>query len=128
MSINDNIIQINLCAICPKLTVQNGGPHAVPNTCVNPVPSIHAPALLRVHVGRLGFSTPAVEPQIRASYLRAAVHAATSREKMADRGDLERFFQEADADGSGQLTLTELAVTLRKYGYTGTDQEVKVRV
>ena len=45
---------------------------------------------------------------------------------MADRNDLEKFFREADVDRSGNLTVTELTVILNKYGYRGTDAEIKV--
>ena len=47
---------------------------------------------------------------------------------MAESDDLEKFFIEADADGNGALTITELATTLRKYGYRGTDDQIKVNV
>jgi len=38
---------------------------------------------------------------------------------------LEAFFKEADADGSGELTLDELKIMLRKRHYKGTDREIE---
>jgi len=40
----------------------------------------------------------------------------------------KRFFTEADADGSGYLTLEELSAILRKNGYKGTDCEIRVGI
>lgn len=37
----------------------------------------------------------------------------------------ERFFREADADGSGYLTLAELTNMLRKKGYRDSDDKIK---
>lgn len=37
----------------------------------------------------------------------------------------KQFFQEADKDGSGFLTLDELTAVLRKKGYKGTDANIK---
>jgi len=47
---------------------------------------------------------------------------------MPSKTDYEKFFTEADADGSGSLSFGELVTVLRKHGYRGTDAELKVRV
>lgn len=39
--------------------------------------------------------------------------------------DYERFFDEADADGSGSLSFSELLKVLRKKGYRGGDEDIK---
>ena len=44
-----------------------------------------------------------------------------SREEQFDQ-----FFAEADADGSGELTLDELLGMMKKRGYTGSDGDIKV--
>jgi len=38
----------------------------------------------------------------------------------------EKFFDEADADGSGFLSFEELAGALRKGGYSGDDDKLQV--
>ena len=45
---------------------------------------------------------------------------------MPGREDYERFFRDADTDESGTLTLDELVIALRKAGYGGTDEQLKV--
>ncbi len=36
------------------------------------------------------------------------------------------FFHESDGDNDGFLTLDELTKTLRKYGFKGSDEEIRV--
>ena len=38
------------------------------------------------------------------------------------------FFEEADADGSGQLTLDELTAALRRRGYTDSDTKIRASI
>ena len=45
---------------------------------------------------------------------------------MPGREDYEAFFQEADTDNSGTLTLDELIAALRNKGYRGSDEKLKV--
>ena len=45
---------------------------------------------------------------------------------MPGRDDYESFFRDADTDESGTLTLDELVIALRKAGYGGTDEQLKV--
>ena len=40
----------------------------------------------------------------------------------------KRFFTEADADGSGFLSLDELIAVLRKKGYKDSDSKIRVSV
>ena len=40
---------------------------------------------------------------------------------------LKKFFEEADKDKDGQLSIHELTITLRRYGYRGTQDEIRVR-
>ena len=40
--------------------------------------------------------------------------------------NFETFFCEADVNNDGHLSLQELIVTLRKYGYKKSDEEIKV--
>jgi len=44
---------------------------------------------------------------------------------MPSESDYERFFAEADADGSGELTMQELINMLKKQGYKGSDSDIK---
>ena len=46
---------------------------------------------------------------------------------MPSAADYEKFFAEADADGSGSLTFNELLKVLRKKGYKGSDDDIKVK-
>jgi len=39
---------------------------------------------------------------------------------------LEKFFHEADTDGSGYLTVDELIALLRKKGYKASDEKIRV--
>ena len=39
----------------------------------------------------------------------------------------QKFFEDADADGSGFLSESELIGALRKNGYSGDDDKIKVR-
>jgi len=39
----------------------------------------------------------------------------------------QKFFEDADADGSGFLSESELIEALRKNGYSGDDDKIKVR-
>ena len=55
-------------------------------------------------------------------------HKRLYNAKMPSKTDYEKFFTEADADGSGSLSFGELVTVLRKHGYRGTDAELKVRV
>ncbi len=41
---------------------------------------------------------------------------------------LKKFFDDADKDESGQLTLHELAEALRQAGYKGSDEEILVKM
>ena len=41
---------------------------------------------------------------------------------------LKKFFEESDKDNDGQLTVKELTSTLRRYGYSGSDDEIRVRI
>lgn len=45
---------------------------------------------------------------------------------MASKSDLEQLFHEADKDKSGSLTLQELCSAMRRLGYTGSDDVIKV--
>ena len=45
---------------------------------------------------------------------------------MPTEQDYMNFFKEADADGSGELTLDELKGILRRKGYSKSDSEIKV--
>ena len=45
---------------------------------------------------------------------------------MGDPAAYEEFFREADVNGDGHLSFTELETVLKKHGYTGSDQEIKV--
>ena len=45
---------------------------------------------------------------------------------MANREMFQQFFAEADTDGSGTLTLDELATVLKKNGFKFSDPEMKV--
>lgn len=45
---------------------------------------------------------------------------------MASKKDLEQLFHEADKDKSGSLTLQELCSAMRRLGYTGSDDVIKV--
>ena len=38
----------------------------------------------------------------------------------------EKFFTEADTDGDGNLSVTELTSALRQHGYKGTDKQILV--
>ncbi len=40
--------------------------------------------------------------------------------------NFETFFREADVNNDGHLSLQELIVTLRKYGYKNRDDEIRV--
>ena len=42
------------------------------------------------------------------------------------REDFVAFFNEADTDGSGDLTLDELTAMLKSRGYKGSDDQIKV--
>ena len=42
------------------------------------------------------------------------------------RLNFETFFRDADVNNDGHLTLQELIVTMRKYGYKKSDEEIKV--
>jgi len=44
---------------------------------------------------------------------------------MPSAADYEKFFDEADADGSGSLTFDELLKVLKKKGYKGGDGDIK---
>ena len=48
------------------------------------------------------------------------------RLKMTSAADFEKFFNMADTDNSGQLTLSELTNAMRNAGFRGTDTEIKV--
>ena len=41
---------------------------------------------------------------------------------------LEGFFKEADTDKDGYLSMEELSSTLRKYGYSGSLEEIQVSI
>ena len=45
---------------------------------------------------------------------------------MPSKSDYERFFKDADVDGSGNISFDELVTVLRKRGYRGTDKELRV--
>ena len=45
---------------------------------------------------------------------------------MAQQDAYEKFFRDADVDESGFLTIDELIVALRKGGYKGTDEQIRV--
>ena len=45
---------------------------------------------------------------------------------MPGREDYVKFFQNADKDASGTLTLDELVEALRNAGYRGSDEKLKV--
>ena len=47
---------------------------------------------------------------------------------MSSYDHITKFFAEADADGSGYLTLDELTAALRRNGYKGTDYEIRVSI
>ena len=50
-----------------------------------------------------------------------------TNQKMSLTGlNFETFFREADVNNDGHLSLQELIVTLRKYGYKKSDEEIKV--
>ena len=42
--------------------------------------------------------------------------------------NFETFFRDADVNNDGHLSLQELIVTLRKYGYKKSDAEIKVSI
>jgi Ca2+-binding EF-hand superfamily protein len=44
---------------------------------------------------------------------------------MPSTADYEKFFDEADADGSGSLTFNELLKVLKKKGYKGSEDDIK---
>ena len=44
------------------------------------------------------------------------------------REEFVAFFNEADTDGSGDLSLEEVIAVLRKNGYKGSDGQIKVRI
>lgn len=44
---------------------------------------------------------------------------------MSSRADYERFFRQADADGSGSLSTAELVGMLKKQGYRGSDSQIR---
>ena len=48
----------------------------------------------------------------------------SSRNKVLAR--VKSFFVEADTDNSGALTLTEMTIALRKQGYSGNEDDIKV--
>ena len=49
-------------------------------------------------------------------------------EILAQEDAYEKFFRDADADDSGYLTIDELVTALRKGGYKGNEQQIRVRV
>ena len=46
---------------------------------------------------------------------------------LAQEDAYEKFFRDADVDDSGYLTVLELIEALRKGGYKGTDDQIRVR-
>lgn len=44
---------------------------------------------------------------------------------MASKADLEKFFDEADKDGSGSLSVHELCSAMRTHGYRGSDETIQ---
>lgn len=52
------------------------------------------------------------------------LRAFFSKDKIFRR--LKAFFRESDSDHDGFLTMLELTKNLRKYGYDGTDEEIRV--
>ena len=44
------------------------------------------------------------------------------------REEFVAFFNEADTDGSGDLSLEEVIAVLRKNGYKGSDGQIKVGI
>ena len=45
---------------------------------------------------------------------------------LAQEDAYEKFFRDADVDDSGYLTVVELIEALRKGGYKGTDEQIRV--
>ena len=67
--------------------------------------------------------------QFSCDYLLKFCFQITKSTKMSLKGlNFETFFRDADVNNDGHLSLQELIVTLRKYGYKKSDAEIKVSI